>query len=153
MFVHRCLFWEYLGIFWVHSLTLSTADPYILLQTRCLWNLCATYTEPKCCLNPLKLFYFGIILRWFICLFPNHNWASLVAQRVKNLATMQEIQVRSLNWQDPLEKEMTVHSSLLSGRIPWTEEPRGLQFMGSQRIGQDWVANTHTNKSCLGISI
>ena len=99
----------------------------------------------ECCLNPIKTFF---ILESFledlcICLFPNQNWASLVAQTVNNLAIMQEIQVRSLGWQDPLEKEMTVRSRLLSGRIPWTEEPRGLQFMGSQ----DWVTNTYTHMS------
>ena len=52
--------------------------------------------------------------------------ASLVAQMVKNLAAMQEIQVQSLGWQDPLEKEMATHSSILAWRIPWTEEPGGL---------------------------
>ena len=49
---------------------------------------------------------------------------------VKNLPAMQEIQVRSLGWEDPLEKEMTTHSSILAWRIPWTEEPGGLQSMG-----------------------
>ena len=54
---------------------------------------------------------------------------------VKNLPAMQEIQVRSLRWEDPLEKEMATHSSILAWRIPWTEEPCGLQSMGSQRFG------------------
>ena len=58
--------------------------------------------------------------------------ASLVAQLVKNLPAMQEIWVRSLGWEDPLEKEMATHSSILVWEIPWTEEPGGLQFMGSQ---------------------
>ena len=48
----------------------------------------------------------------------------------------QETQVQSLNWEDPLEKEMATHSSILAGRIPWTEEPGGLQSMGSQRVTQ-----------------
>ena len=52
--------------------------------------------------------------------------ASLVAQTVKNLPAMQETQVRSLGWEDPLDKEMATHSSLLAWRIPWTEEPGGL---------------------------
>ena len=51
---------------------------------------------------------------------------------VKNLPTMQETQVRSLGWEDPLEKGMATHSSILAQRIPWTEEPGGLQSMGSQ---------------------
>ena len=60
--------------------------------------------------------------------------ASLVTQVVKNLPAMQETWVRSLGWEDPLEKEMTTHSSILAWRIPWTEEPGGLQSMGSQRV-------------------
>ena len=52
---------------------------------------------------------------------------------VKNLPAMQETQVRSLGQEDPLEKEMATHSSILAWRIPWTEEPGGLQSMGSQR--------------------
>ena len=59
--------------------------------------------------------------------------ASLVAQTVKNLPAMQETQVRSLDWEDPLEKEMVTHSSSLAWEIPWTEEPEGLQSMGSQK--------------------
>ena len=51
---------------------------------------------------------------------------------VKNLPAMQEIQVPSLGWEDPLEKGMATHSSILACRIPWTEEPGGLQSMGSQ---------------------
>ena len=53
--------------------------------------------------------------------------ASLVAQTVKTLPAMQEIQVRSLGWEDPLEKGMATHSSLLAWRIPWTKEPGRLQ--------------------------
>ena len=52
---------------------------------------------------------------------------------VKNSPTMQEAQVRSLGWEDPLEKEMATHSSILAWRIPWTEEPGSLQSMGLQR--------------------
>ena len=56
--------------------------------------------------------------------------ASLVAQMVKNLPAMQETQIRSLGWEDPLEKEMATHSSILAWRIPWTEEPGRLQSVG-----------------------
>ena len=59
----------------------------------------------------------------------------LVAQTVKNLTAMQETQVRSLGWEDPLEKEMATHSSILTWKIPWTELPSRLQSMGSQRVG------------------
>ena len=61
--------------------------------------------------------------------------ASLVSQLVKNLPPMQETQVQSLGQEDPLEKEMANHSSILSWKIPWTEEPSGLQSMGLQRVG------------------
>ena len=61
-----------------------------------------------------------------------------VAQTVKNLSTMQETWVRSLGQEDPLEKWMANHSSILVWRIPWTEKPGGLQSMGLQRAGQDW---------------
>ena len=56
---------------------------------------------------------------------------------VKNLPAMQETQVQSLGQEDPLEKEMATHSRILAWRIPWTEEPGGLQSMGSQRVGHD----------------
>ena len=60
-----------------------------------------------------------------------------MAQLVKNLPAMQETQVQSLGWEDLLEKEMATHSSILAWRIPWTEDPGGLQSMGSQRVGHD----------------
>ena len=56
--------------------------------------------------------------------------ASLVAQTVKCLPEVRETQVRSLGWEDPLEKEMATHSSILAWKIPWTEEPGGLQLKG-----------------------
>ena len=62
-------------------------------------------------------------------------WASLVAQMVKHLPTMQETWVQSLGQEDPLEKGMATHSSILAWRIPWTEEPGGQQYMGLQRVG------------------
>ena len=60
--------------------------------------------------------------------------ASLVAQMVKNLPVMQVTRVQSLGREDPLEEEMTTHSSILAWRIPWTEEPGGLQSIESQRV-------------------
>ena len=68
--------------------------------------------------------------------------APLVTQKVKNLPAMQETWVWSLGWEDPLEKGMETHSSILAWRIPWTEEPGGLQSRGLQRVGHDWVTNT-----------
>ena len=60
-----------------------------------------------------------------------------MAQMVKNLPAMQETQVQSLGQEDPVEKEMATHSSILAWRIPWTEEPGRLQSMGSLRVGHD----------------
>ena len=64
-------------------------------------------------------------------------WASLVAQTVKRLSTVRETWVPSLGWEDPLEKEMAIHSRTLAWKIPWTEEPSRLQTMRSQRVGHD----------------
>ena len=69
-----------------------------------------------------KFFYYG---------------ASLVAQKIKRLPAMQETWVRSLGQEDPLEKEMAIHSSTLAWKIPWMEEPGRLQSMGSQRVRHD----------------
>ena len=63
--------------------------------------------------------------------------ASLVAQRVKNPPAMQETEVRSLGWEDLLEKDMATHSSILAWRVPWTGEPGRLQSTGSQRVGHN----------------
>ena len=63
---------------------------------------------------------------------------------VKCLPTMQETQVRSLVWEDPLEKEMATHSSTLAWKIPWMEERGRLQSMGSQRVGHDGVTSLST---------
>ena len=68
--------------------------------------------------------YFGLV-----------KMASLVAQRLKRLPAMQETWVRSLDQEDPLEKEMATHPIILAWRIPWMEEPGGLQSTGSQRVG------------------
>ena len=64
---------------------------------------------------------------------------TLVAQRLKRLPLMRETCVQSLGQEDPLEKEMATHSSILAWRIPWTEEPGGLPRTGSQKVGHDWA--------------
>ena len=69
-----------------------------------------------------------------------HCWASLVAQMVKHLSAVRETRVWSLGWEDPLGKEMAAHCSTLVWKIPWMEEPGRLQFLGSQRVGHDWVS-------------
>ena len=72
------------------------------------------------------------------------RWASLIAQSLKNLPAMLETQVRFLGQKAPLEKETATDSNILAWRIPWTEEPGGLQSMGSQRVGHDEATNTFT---------
>ena len=63
---------------------------------------------------------------------------------VKSLLTMLKTWVQSLGWEDPLEKEMATHSSVLTWEIPGIEEPGGLQSLGLQRITHNWATNTHT---------
>ena len=70
-------------------------------------------------------------------------WRVLVPQLVKNLPATQEIQVQSLVGEDPLEKEMATHSSVLAWKIPWTQKPGRLQSMGSQRVRHDLATNPH----------
>ena len=77
--------------------------------------------------------------------------ASLVVQMVKSLPTIQETRVQSLGREDPLEKELATHPSILAWRIPWTEEPGGLQSMGLQTVRHDWVTNTSTSLLWLKI--
>ena len=84
------------------------------------------------------------IHRWDKCVFYpksfeqiyriKYQMASLVAQMVKNLPVIRETWVQSLGWKDPLEEGMATHSSILARRIPWTEEPGGIQSMGSERV-------------------
>ena len=74
------------------------------------------------------------LCRWAGGLFGLSPGKSLVAQMAKNVPAMQETRVRSLGREDPLKEGMATHSRILAWRIPWTEEPGGLQSMGSQRV-------------------
>ena len=74
-----------------------------------------------------------------------------LAQRLKCLPAMRETWVQSLGQEDPLEKEMATHSKILAWRIPWTEEPSGLQSTGSQKVRHDWATSLHfTSRSHFG---
>ena len=75
-----------------------------------------------------------------------------MAQRAKRLSAMQETRVWSLGREDPLEKEMAIHSSTLAWKIPWTEEPDRLQSMGSQRVGHDWVTSLSLHFQAMWLS-
>ena len=102
----------------------------------------------------LSLVHFPIVvcfLKLDFCEFYTHSGASLVAQRLNRLSPMQETRVRSLSREDPLEKEMVTHSSILAWRIPWTEKPGRLQSTESQRVGHDWATSLHLHTFYLGI--
>ena len=90
-----------------------------------------------------------IILRWggVYRSFLLTSKAYLVTCTVKNLPAMQETRVRSLGWEDPPEKGMATHFSILVWRIPWTEEPGRLQSMGLQRVSHNWATLTTTTNS------
>ena len=101
--------------------------------------------------SPCKCFYahFYLDCSYYLCVLehpenlgglPEHLGDPLMAQSVQSLPAMQE----TWTWEDPLEKEMATHSSILAWRIPWTEEPGGPQSMGSQRVGHGWVTSTFT---------
>ena len=87
--------------------------------------------------NPIHSLLILVIFKYFR--------VSQVAQKVKNLPAIQETWVWSLDWKDPLEKGMAIHSSILAWKIPLTEVPGRLQSMGLQRVGHNWVANVHTH--------
>ena len=84
------------------------------------------------------------LIRIWVWFWVQSNQASLVAQMIKNTPAMQETQVPSLHHEDPLEKGMATHSSILAQRIPWTEEPGGLQSLGLQRARHNRGTNTFT---------
>ena len=88
----------------------------------------------------LFIFHVHLYYQAYFVIYMPSSWTSLVAQMIKCLPTMQETRVRSLVWEDPLEKEMATHSSILTWRIPWMGEPGELQqSMVSQRFGHNWV--------------
>ena len=99
------------------------------------------------------------VVNWYMCVYYETVttiklvyallWASLVAQMVKNLPAMWKTSVWSLSWEDPLEEGMAMHSSVLAGESPWTEEPGGLQFMGLQRVGHSWATKHSTAHALL----
>ena len=137
-----------------HSAGSAASFPSPLPHSMC-WPLCQENHLPNTLKIPFLLVYaFHHFLDWSIPappfpalgLLPTYlaGWESLVAQMVKNLPAIQETQVRSLGWVDTLEEEMATHSIILACRIPWTEEPGGLQSMGSQRVRHDWLTNTTT---------
>ena len=119
-------------IHFLHSFSIELfSPPSTRMFFFCLIELC----------DALFHFTHGLQLQSFcVFFFFFFKKASLVTQMVKNLPAVQETWVRSLGQEDPLEKEIATHSSILAWRIPRTEKPGGLQFMGSQR-GQTRLSN------------
>ena len=134
------------------------------LVMRLVWSLftlwvrevaqsCPTLCDPMDCSLPgpsVHGIFQAIVLEWIAI---NINTPSLVAQTVNHLPTMRENQVRSLGREDPLEKEMTTHSSTLAWKIPSTEDPGGLQSMGLQRVRHDWATSLSLFFTfCIGLT-
>ena len=128
----------------------SGQSPFVSLESLLRWggrgpsrlgcltqSLPLTYDGSWALLLPLPLPPKPILPRAGVVVQMCGVWASLVAQMGKNLPAMQENLVQSLGREDPLEKEMATHSSILAWRIPWTVEPDGLQSIGLQRVGHN----------------
>ena len=109
------------------SLDLSRSVHSLIIIFSCIYH----------CKEVLRRYFFKVIFRCILT-------ASLVTQMVKNLPAMQETQVWSLGWEDPLEKGIATHASILAWRIPLTDDFGGWQSMDSQRIRHHWVTNTFT---------
>ena len=106
-----------------------------LQVTTCALRMPTSQRPQKAHSHKIEFASAGNLIQWKI-IDPNKRvyvWA-LVAKTVKNLPAVQETQVQSLGWEDPLEKRMATHSSIIAWRIPWTEEPGRLQSMGSQKV-------------------
>ena len=100
-------------------------------------TICACYMSHTCALRPcVQMAFFALLERILVSILPLGQGISLVAQ-VENLSALQETWVRSLGWEDPLEKGTVTYSSIRAWRIPWKEKPGGLQAMGSQKVGHN----------------
>ena len=117
----------------------KTTTKWQKLTTWWSWA-CSPQTYWRLRIDKVHLWHSPVSLHVVQLVFP-------VAQTVKNLPAMQEIWVRSVGREDPLEKEMAIHPSILAWRIPWAEEPGGLQSMGSQRVAQ--LSNLHYTTTTL----
>ena len=141
---------NYGASYWIHKFSNFRAQLRLLQswtwpQPPCLGNRC----ECQWCLQHSAFIFsghseFSIEIRVCVCVCVcEREMGFLVAQMVKNLPAMWETWVWSLGWENPLEKRMSIHSSILAWDIPWTEEPGGLQSMGLQRVGHNWVTNRY----------
>ena len=132
---------------------------YLISRSLCLL-ITIQYSLPQLSTSgnqKFLLFYHELVFvhflkkNWPSFYFLKHNRvvASLVVQMIKDLPAMQESWVRSIGWEDPLEKGMATHISVLACRFPRTEEPGGPQSLGSQRVAYNWVTNTFTFRNTI----
>ena len=113
-----------------------------LCQTwKCIFKLFPSLWSCLCYFGDL-IYWLWFMLFWRFALFALFWGIALVAQTVKNLPTMQETEVQSRGWEDPLKKVMATHSSILVWKTPWTKEPGRLQSKELQRVRHDWTTNT-----------
>ena len=127
-------------VMFLNSYKLESVKHMLSCDQKCIWKI--TWISVQVLQNSwnLKCVYFDrkvTSISYLVVIFL----ASLVAQRIKRLPAMQETRVRSLGWEDPLEKEMATHSSILAWSIPWTEETGRLQSTGLQRVGHNWATS------------
>ena len=126
--------------YWNFSFSISLSNEYsglISFRTDFRLNNVALHVWITFCLF-VHPWYMDCLHTWII--YSLHR----VAQTIKNLPAMQETRVQFLGGEDPLENGTATHSSIPAWRIPWIEEPGGLQFMGPKRVGHDWATNTFT---------
>ena len=137
---------------WLHLTVVSALPSWVLAQST--WGrLLTRQWRVECICEGM-----GVLMRrsawaWAVFSVGFYSFlpfpqASLVAQSLKRLPGMWETRVRSLGWEDSLEKEMATHSSTLAWRIPWREEPGRLQSMGLQRVGHDWATSLSLSSFC-----
>ena len=126
---------------WRYSIKIQ-ASLFTLVPVQSKWKRsCQIRTTVNLFPFPLLVYYNCIDSNTNIKKYSNLEGASLVAQRAKSLPVAWETQVRSLGREDPLEKEMVTHSSILAWKTPWVEKPGRLQSMGLQRVGHDWATS------------
>ena len=126
-----CLFWNSLAFSTIHQMLAnwSLVPPPFLKPSLSIWKF-TVHVLLKPGLENFEHYFTSVS-------------STLVAQRLKSLPPMRETRVRSLGREDPLEKEIAIHSSILAWRIPWMEKPSRLQSTGSQRVWHDWATSPH----------
>ena len=117
-------------------------DAYNALNTKGPWIFSPNHPVLLFSLSTTYKDHYLSVSWMYLIPFPTSGRASLIAQTVKHPSAIQDTQLLSKGREDPLEKEMETHSSILTWRIPWTEKPGGLQSTGSQRARHDWATDS-----------